>query len=105
MKEPLYVCVHVPEFPVQALLRLRPELARAPVVVIAGDPPLEQVGVFSARELQCQPDGNRVCAAGAVIARQRPGTALGFIFLSMETKRASPTLSSTRSSTNVSAYW
>ncbi len=41
-------------------------------------------GVCSARELQQLPDGKYVCAAGAVIARQRPGTALGFIFLSME---------------------
>jgi len=45
---------------------------------------LQSMGVLSARELQQQPDGRRVCAAGAVIARQRPGTALGFIFLSME---------------------
>ena len=45
---------------------------------------LQRMGVLSARELQQQPDGRRVCAAGAVIARQRPGTALGFIFLSME---------------------
>jgi error-prone DNA polymerase len=45
---------------------------------------LRRAGVLSARELQQQPDGHRVCAAGAVIARQRPGTALGFIFLSME---------------------
>ena len=29
-------------------------------------------------------DGVRVVVAGAVIARQRPGTAQGFIFLSME---------------------
>jgi len=29
-------------------------------------------------------DGEYVRAAGCVIARQRPGTALGFIFLSME---------------------
>jgi len=43
VKEPLYVCVYVPEFPTQALLRLRPDLARSPVVVLAGDPPLEQV--------------------------------------------------------------
>ncbi len=43
VKEPLYVCVYVPEFPAQALLRLRPDLARSPVVVLAGDPPLEQV--------------------------------------------------------------
>lgn len=41
--EPLYVCVHVPEFSSQALLRLRPELADCPVAVVAGHPPLEQV--------------------------------------------------------------
>ena len=45
---------------------------------------LRRMGVFSAIELQQQHDGRYVCAAGAVIARQRPGTALGFIFLSME---------------------
>ena len=45
---------------------------------------LRRMGVLSARELQRQPDGTRVTGAGAVIARQRPGTALGFIFLSME---------------------
>jgi error-prone DNA polymerase len=45
---------------------------------------MQRMGVFSAVELQQQPNGRRVCAAGAVIARQRPGTALGFIFLSME---------------------
>ncbi len=43
MTEPLYVCVHVPEFSSQALLRLRPELADCPVAVLAGHPPLEQV--------------------------------------------------------------
>jgi len=40
--------------------------------------------VPSASELRLQPDGRRVIAAGAVIARQRPGTAQGFILLSME---------------------
>ncbi len=45
---------------------------------------LRQSGVSSSRELQQLPDGKYVCAAGAVIARQRPGTALGFIFLSLE---------------------
>ena len=40
--------------------------------------------VLSARELRDRPDGVYVTAAGAVIARQRPGTALGFIFLSLE---------------------
>ncbi len=43
MTEPSYVCVYVPEFPAQARLRLRPELASIPVAILAGDPPLEQV--------------------------------------------------------------
>ena len=45
---------------------------------------LRRAGIFSAQELQKMRDGEYVTAAGAVIARQRPGTALGFIFLSME---------------------
>jgi error-prone DNA polymerase len=45
---------------------------------------LRRMGVLSACELQGQPDGVYVLAAGSIIARQRPGTALGFIFLSME---------------------
>jgi len=45
---------------------------------------LQRMGVLSAMELQRATDGRRVIAAGAVIARQRPGTAMGFIFLSME---------------------
>ena len=40
---PVYVCVHVPEFSAQTLLRLRPELKGRPVAVMAGDPPLEEV--------------------------------------------------------------
>jgi protein ImuB len=49
VKEPLYVCVYVPKFPAQALMRLRPELAQLPVVVLAGDPPLEQVCSFNSK--------------------------------------------------------
>ncbi len=40
--------------------------------------------ILSALELQAHRDGAYVRAAGCVIARQRPGTAKGFIFLSME---------------------
>jgi error-prone DNA polymerase len=40
--------------------------------------------VLSAKELQTRKDGEFVRTAGCVIARQRPGTAKGFIFLSME---------------------
>ena len=40
--------------------------------------------VLSAEELRSHNDGAYVKTAGMVIARQRPGTAMGFIFLSME---------------------
>ena len=45
---------------------------------------LRDEGVLSAAELKARTEGEYVRAAGCVIARQRPGTALGFIFLSME---------------------
>jgi protein ImuB len=51
MKE-LYVCVHVPELPAQALVRLRPEMGRGAVVVLEGDPPLEQVCSANAEALR-----------------------------------------------------
>ena len=41
--EALYACLYAREFPVQALLRLRPELREQPCVVMEGDAPLEQV--------------------------------------------------------------
>jgi error-prone DNA polymerase len=45
---------------------------------------LQTNGVLSALELRDIRDGVFVRTAGCVIARQRPGTAMGFIFLSME---------------------
>jgi error-prone DNA polymerase len=45
---------------------------------------LRAEGVFSARELEALMSGKRVVIAGCVIARQRPGTAKGFVFLSLE---------------------
>jgi error-prone DNA polymerase len=45
---------------------------------------LKQRGVRPAIELPQLPDGTHVQVAGAVIARQRPGTAKGFVFLSLE---------------------
>jgi error-prone DNA polymerase len=45
---------------------------------------LQANNVLSAIELRHCRDGDYVRAAGCVIARQRPGTAKGFIFLSME---------------------
>ncbi len=45
---------------------------------------LARRGVLPARELAWHGDGERVTAAGAVIVRQRPGTAKGFVFLTLE---------------------
>jgi error-prone DNA polymerase len=45
---------------------------------------LSQRGVLSAVELARAADGERVRVAGSVIVRQRPGTAKGFVFLSLE---------------------
>src|SRR6202023_1658986 len=45
---------------------------------------LRRQGILSARDLLCVSDGTKVRVAGAVIARQRPGTAKGFVFLSLE---------------------
>ena len=41
-------------------------------------------GVHSTRELTRLPSGRKVATAGAVIVRQRPGTAKGFVFLTLE---------------------
>ena len=45
---------------------------------------LKRQGIRAAGELPGLPDGTWVRVAGAVIARQRPGTAKGFVFLSLE---------------------
>jgi error-prone DNA polymerase len=47
-------------------------------------PALRSEGILSAMDLRNCKDGQYVRMAGCVIARQRPRTAKGFIFLSME---------------------
>jgi len=45
---------------------------------------MDKLGVRRASELSQIPGGRKVRTAGCVIARQRPGTAKGFLFLSLE---------------------
>jgi error-prone DNA polymerase len=45
---------------------------------------LRAEGVSSAKDLEALKSGRHVTIAGCVIARQRPGTAKGFVFLSVE---------------------
>jgi error-prone DNA polymerase len=47
-------------------------------------PQLERDGILSAEQLKHAPNGSYVATAGAVIVRQRPGTAKGFVFLTLE---------------------
>jgi error-prone DNA polymerase len=46
--------------------------------------PLDRLGVLRAAELENMPHGRRVRVAGAVITRQRPGTAKGVVFITLE---------------------
>ena len=47
-------------------------------------PQLKHDNVVTAAGLKRLPNGSRVTTAGAVIVRQRPGTAKGFVFLTLE---------------------
>src|SRR4029079_6715526 len=45
---------------------------------------MQRIGVHSAIELKKLPNGKRLKIAGNIICRQRPGTAHGVVFLSLE---------------------
>lgn len=45
---------------------------------------MRMLNIKSAAELRAMPHGKRATVAGAVITRQRPGTASGLIFLTLE---------------------
>lgn len=60
------------------------ELTTGPHLVEHFRSELKSQKIFSAAELMKIPSGRRVTTAGAVIVRQRPGTAKGFVFLTLE---------------------
>ena len=45
---------------------------------------LENMGITPAGQLACHADGDTARIAGVVIVRQRPGTAKGFVFITLE---------------------
>ncbi len=57
-------------------------IGRHPMALRRAD--LTRAGVLRARDLANGRTGSRVRVAGSVIVRQRPGTAKGFVFLSLE---------------------
>jgi len=60
------------------------ELTTGPHLVEHFRRQLKKQNILSAAELSRIPTGRRVTTAGAVIVRQRPGTAKGFVFLTLE---------------------
>ncbi|HET7437431.1 MAG TPA: error-prone DNA polymerase [Thermoanaerobaculia bacterium] len=60
------------------------ELTTGPHLLEHFRPELRKQNVLSAKQLKEVPNGSRVVTAGAVIVRQRPGTAKGFVFLTLE---------------------
>jgi error-prone DNA polymerase len=60
------------------------ELTTGPHLLVHYRNQLRKDGVLSAAQLKNVPNGSRVLTAGAVIVRQRPGTAKGFVFLTLE---------------------
>ncbi len=53
---------------------------------------LAKRGVVTAASLKTLPDGTRVCVAGVVLVRQRPGTAKGITFVTLEDETATANL-------------
>lgn len=47
-----YLCIRMPEFPVQALLSLRPKMHHQPIAVLEREPPLERVCAINALAFQ-----------------------------------------------------
>ncbi len=60
------------------------DLSTGPHVMQLARPQLKKRGVASAADLMLIPQGRTVHVAGAVVIRQRPVTAKGFIFLTLE---------------------
>ncbi len=51
MIPPVYLAIHIPEFPAQARLRFRPAQTRTAVAILDGEPPLQQVASATAKAL------------------------------------------------------
>jgi error-prone DNA polymerase len=59
-------------------------LTTGPQIMTHLRPALRERGILTAAELQGVPDGTFVRTAGHVIVRQRPGSAKGFLFVTLE---------------------
>ncbi len=60
------------------------EMTAGPHLIAHFREQLKRYGILSAADLAKAPDGSMVKTAGVIVVRQRPGTAKGFVFLSLE---------------------
>jgi error-prone DNA polymerase len=60
------------------------EMTAGPHLIAHFRAQLKRDGILSAADLARAPDGAMVKTAGVIVVRQRPGTAKGFVFLSLE---------------------
>src|SRR6185369_4763981 len=78
----MFVCVHIPDFPVEALVRLEPDLQQQAIAVVQGTPPLVAVITANERaravgveagmtELQAEERLRHTCEANLWVVRQR----------------------------------
>ena len=92
----LYLCLHLRDFPAQALVRLRPELRERAVAVLDGVPPLETVFALNerARKLGLESGMTRLQAesfgSATVLARGKPQEDSAFSILLQCAERFSP---------------
>jgi error-prone DNA polymerase len=59
-------------------------LTTGPQILTHLRPTLREKGILSSADLKSVPDGRRVKTAGQIIVRQRPRSAKGFCFLTLE---------------------
>ena len=72
-----FACIYVPDFPVEAIVRLQPELREQAVAVLAGNPPLEKVCALNekARQAGIEPGMTKVEAELCPMLAIRPRSA------------------------------
>ncbi|MCA1941808.1 MAG: error-prone DNA polymerase, partial [Caenispirillum bisanense] len=74
--------LQIGEHVVEDYQTLRLTLRKHPLALLRRD--LDRDGVISTRRLSALPDGRKVVVGGLTVCRQRPGTAKGVIFITLE---------------------
>jgi error-prone DNA polymerase len=79
--------IHLPELTLDEEVKMEYGILGLPVgeqMVALHRPRLERLGVLRSKDLGRKQNGERARVAGLVVVRQRPPTAKGFVFITME---------------------